>query len=169
MLCPNCNHKNDDRRRYCEKCGEYLYQEDAPMETTQIHKVETVVKTDKKKIFHLVLIGMICTLVVVGGSSIYFMNDMRTQKDAEINELKKEKKALNKEIKKLKKTQNSNESSYDKQLSELNEENKKQAQEIASLEKKNAKLQKQVDESNTNTDSDTDTDTETKKDADKSE
>ena len=39
-----------------------------------------------------------------------------------------------------------NENSYDKQISSLNEENKKQAQEIVDLEKKNAKLQKQIDE-----------------------
>lgn len=46
----------------------------------------------------------------------------------------------------MKKKQNTNENSYDKQISSLNEENKKQAQEIVDLEKKNAKLQKQIDE-----------------------
>ena len=92
------------------------------------------------------VLGMICTLILVGGSSIYFMNEMRVAKDAEITQLKKDKKALNKEIKTLKKKQNTNENSYDKQISSLNEENKKQAQEIVDLEKKNAKLQKQIDE-----------------------
>lgn len=146
MNCTNCGHRNDDRRRYCEKCGEYLFPEDASEETKQIHQVETVVKTDRKKVFHMVLLGMICTLILVGGSSIYFMNEMRVAKDAEITQLKKDKKALNKEIKTLKKKQNTNENSYDKQISSLNEENKKQAQEIVDLEKKNAKLQKQIDE-----------------------
>ena len=103
MNCPNCGHRNDDRRRYCEKCGEYLFPEDASEETKQIHQVETVVKTDRKKVFHMVLLGMICTLILVGGSSIYFMNEMRVAKDAEITQLKKDKKALNKEIKTLKK------------------------------------------------------------------
>lgn len=162
MICPKCNHKNDDRRHYCEKCGEYLLAENPSTETTQIHKVEKVVKTDKKKVFHLVLLGMICTLLVVGGSSIYFMNQMRMQKDAQITKLQKEKKDLEKEVKKVKKAQNSNENTYDKQISELNEENKKQAQEIANLEKKNAKLQKQIDEGSS-------TDTETEKDATKTE
>ncbi len=62
----------------------------------------------------------------------------------------------------MKKSQNSTENTYDKQISELNEENKKQAQEIANLEKKNAKLQKQIDGTS-------DTETETEKDANKTE
>lgn len=146
MNCPNCGHKNDQRRHYCEKCGEYLLMEEEGEPTTQIHKVEKVVHSDKKRVFHLVLVGMICTLLVVGGSSLYFMNEMRAQKDAEISNLKEEKAALNKEIKKLKESKNSTENTYDKEISSLNEENKKQAQEILSLEKKNVKLQKQIDE-----------------------
>ena len=89
MICKNCGHENDDRRRYCEKCGEYLYPEEDFTETTKVHKVQTVVKTDKKKVFHYVLIGMIVTLLVVGGSSIYFMNQLRVSKNAEIASLEK--------------------------------------------------------------------------------
>ena len=40
MICKNCGHENDDRRRYCEKCGEYLYPEEDFTETTKVHKVQ---------------------------------------------------------------------------------------------------------------------------------
>ena len=105
MICKNCGHENDDRRRYCEKCGEYLYPEEDFTETTKVHKVQTVVKTDKKKVFHYVLIGMIVTLLVVGGSSIYFMNQLRVSKNAEIASLEKKNQKLTKQVKKLKQQQ----------------------------------------------------------------
>lgn len=50
MKCPQCGHENNEKRRYCEECGEYLFPEEEYDKTTQIHHVETVVKSDKKKV-----------------------------------------------------------------------------------------------------------------------
>lgn len=140
MICKNCGHNNDDRRRYCEKCGEYLFPEEEYDQTTQIHKVETVVKTDKRKTFRYVLIGMIVTLLVVGGSSIYFMNQLQNQKNDEIASLQKKNKKLTSQVKKLKTQLSKTDSSHDKEVADLNKENKKQAQKIADLEEEIANL-----------------------------
>lgn len=148
MICKNCGHENDDRRRYCEKCGEYLYPEEDVMETTKVHKkVETVVKTDKKKVFHYVMIGMIVTLLVVGGSSIYFMNQLRVSKNAEIAALEKKNQKLTKQVKKLKKEQSKSDTSYDKEIAKLNKENKEQAQKIVELQDQLADLGQDTDSS----------------------
>jgi len=99
-----------------------------------VHKVQTVVKTDKKKVFHYVLIGMIVTLLVVGGSSIYFMNQLRVSKNAEIASLEKKNQKLTKQVKKLKQQQSKSDTSYDKEIAKLNKENKEQAQKIVELQ-----------------------------------
>lgn len=146
MRCPNCGHENDNKRRYCEQCGEYLFPEDASEQTQRLHKVETVVKTDKKRVFRWIFSTFMITFILVGGTCLYYMNQMRTDKNAKIEVLEKKIKTQTQTINKLQTKQDKSQISYDKEILELNKETTSQAKEINKLEKENAELTSELEQ-----------------------
>lgn len=146
--CPKCGHENSDKRRYCENCGEYLYPEkgNGKGQTQGGPKVETVVKTDKKKLFRAIFTTFMITLLAVGGTCLYYMNQMRTEKDTRITKLEKQVKSQKSKINKLEQKSDKSQISYDKEIVKLNKETKSQAKEITKLEKQNSKLQSQLED-----------------------
>lgn len=144
MKCPQCGHENNEKRRYCEECGEYLFPEEEYDKTTQIHHVETVVKSDKKKVLKRFFTGIILTFVLTAGFFIYEMYGLQKTHEQEIKTLEKEKKELQDKIDTQKNKNNETQLDKDEEILELTKETKEQAEKISDLEEQIAQLEEQL-------------------------